>query len=271
MNYKDDIKAIMFDYDGTLINFEYKASKYTVEALKRLKDSKYKICLSSGRPPYVALKCFISEFGDYPLDYVFGSNGSEFLDVKNNKYEMLKSLDVDMIKEIISKVSKDYIYVCCYKDNDILVDKRIEDEELISFLKARQLNIVEFDYSSNKSKRSKIVCLTKKQDRLKEEEFIKTIDLKNYELSYSTPNSLEIMPKGVSKKDSVDKLCSLLNCNPKQILAFGDMPNDMPMLEYASGVIMDNASDDLKAKIALHTDSVDNKGIYDFLSKNQLI
>lgn len=38
MNYKDDIKAIVFDFDGTLIDFNYKASDYTRKALELLKD-----------------------------------------------------------------------------------------------------------------------------------------------------------------------------------------------------------------------------------------
>ena len=66
-------------------------------------------------------------------------------------------------------------------------------------------------------------------------------------------------------------LAQMLDCDLKQILSFGDMENDMPMLECSSGVIMDNARDELKARIPLHTAAVDKEGIYDFLSKNGLI
>ena len=72
MNYKDEIKAIMFDYDGTLIDFDYKASDYTKKALELLKDKDYKLCISSGRPCFLALKAFKDVFGEYPLDYIFG-------------------------------------------------------------------------------------------------------------------------------------------------------------------------------------------------------
>ena len=38
MNYKEDIKAVAFDFDGTLIDFNYNATDYTRKALKRLND-----------------------------------------------------------------------------------------------------------------------------------------------------------------------------------------------------------------------------------------
>ena len=57
----------------------------------------------------------------------------------------------------------------------------------------------------------------------------------------------------------------------QQILAFGDNDNDMDMLKATSGVIMDNAREELKAQIPLHTGRVDEGGIYEFLSQNGLI
>ncbi len=82
MNYKEEIKAVAFDFDGTLIDFKYNATELTKTALKKLCDSRYKVCVVSGRPCFLALKAFEDKFGDLPLDYVFGCNGSEVMDVR---------------------------------------------------------------------------------------------------------------------------------------------------------------------------------------------
>lgn len=273
MNYKQEIKAIAFDFDGTLIDFNYNATDYTRKALDLLKDSQYKVCLSSGRPCFLAKKAFTNTFGEYPLDYIFGCNGSEFEDCKNNKTTLLYSLKQNEIVELANLLKNDYLTICVYNGEEFLVDKPIDDPELIGWLNARWLKPVVFDFNKNDVERSKVLILNKKADRERENQFVESIkdELSSFNYAYSSPNCLEIAPKGVSKAKSVEKLAELLECTNKQILSFGDMANDMPMLLNSTGVIMDNASDDLKAQISLHTSRVDELGVYDFLHTNGLI
>lgn len=273
MNYKDDIKAIAFDFDGTLIDFNYNATSYTKEALQLLKDSKYKVCLSSGRPCFLAKKAFTNTFGEYPLDYIFGCNGSEFEDCGNNETTLLYSLKKEEVSELAKILENDLLTICVYNGEEFLVNKEITDPELIEWLNARWLKPVLYDFSKNDKERSKVLILNKKANREKENNFVETIKdkLSKFNYAYSSPNCLEIAPKGVSKAKGVEKLAELLNCDKKQILSFGDMANDMPMLLNSTGVIMDNASDELKAQVELHTSRVDELGVYDFLHKNGLI
>ena len=49
------------------------------------------------------------------------------------------------------------------------------------------------------------------------------------------------------------------------------MENDLPMLLNSTGVVMDNASDDIKSQVKLHTSAVDEYGVYEFLHENGLI
>ena len=273
MNYKEDIKAIVFDFDGTLIDFNYRAGDHTRKALQLLKNSKYKICLSSGRPCFLAKKAFENTFGEYPLDYIFGCNGAEFEDVKNNVSTLLSSLKADEVIKIGRLINNDYLTSCIYNGEEFLVNREVNDRELIEWMNARWLKPSLFVFDNNRENRSKVLVLNRKKDRQIEEEFIASIEdeLLDFNYAYSSPNCLEIAPKGVSKARCVEKLCELLNCDNKQILSFGDMPNDMPMLLNSSGVIMDNAGDELKAQIELHTSRVDELGVYEFLYDNGLI
>ncbi len=63
------------------------------------------------------------------------------------------------------------------------------------------------------------------------------------DLTYSTNNGLiEVVPLGVSKATGVEEVARPLGITAEDIVAFGDMPNDVPMLRWAGlGVAMGNA------------------------------
>ena len=63
------------------------------------------------------------------------------------------------------------------------------------------------------------------------------------DLTYSTNNGLiEVTPLGVSKATGVDEVARPLGITAEDVVAFGDMPNDIPMLLWAGlGVAMGNA------------------------------
>ncbi|BBZ36673.1 HAD family hydrolase [Mycolicibacterium confluentis] len=63
------------------------------------------------------------------------------------------------------------------------------------------------------------------------------------DITYSTNNGLiEIVPRGVSKATGVAEIATPQGITAADIIAFGDMPNDVPMLGWAGhGVAMGNA------------------------------
>ena len=69
------------------------------------------------------------------------------------------------------------------------------------------------------------------------------------DLTYSTNNGLiEVVPLGVSKATGVDEVARPLGIIAADVVAFGDMPNDIPMLRWAGlGVAMGNAHPDAMA------------------------
>lgn len=66
------------------------------------------------------------------------------------------------------------------------------------------------------------------------------------DITYSTNNGLvEIMPLGVSKATGVEEVARPRGIGAAEVVAFGDMPNDVPMLSWAGrGVAMGNAHPD---------------------------
>jgi HAD superfamily hydrolase (TIGR01484 family) len=69
------------------------------------------------------------------------------------------------------------------------------------------------------------------------------------EVTYSSNSGLiEISAAGVTKASGLAWLCERLDVPARKVVAFGDMPNDLPMLEWAGhGVAMENAHPDLLA------------------------
>lgn len=69
------------------------------------------------------------------------------------------------------------------------------------------------------------------------------------EVTYSSNNGLlEISAGGVTKASGLEWVCRELAVDPERVVAFGDMPNDVPMLgRVGHGVAMANAHEDLLA------------------------
>jgi Cof subfamily protein (haloacid dehalogenase superfamily) len=69
------------------------------------------------------------------------------------------------------------------------------------------------------------------------------------DLTYSTNNGLiEVVPLGVSKATGIEEVAGPLGITADDVVAFGDMPNDIPMLSWAGlGVAMGNAHPEAKA------------------------
>lgn len=271
MNFKEEIKAIAFDFDGTLINFEYKSTDLTKETLKKLCGSRYKICVVSGRPCFLALKAFEAQFPGIELDYVFGCNGSEVMDVKKKEIKILYPLSAQEVRRIDRLVDAPYLVKGIYDGETFLVNRIPDSPQIIDWMNARWLTPVLYDFSKNDQIRSKVLVLNNREDREREDAYLKGIDLSDFNAFYSSPYCFEIAPKGVSKAISCRYLAKELNCDLSQILTFGDNDNDMDMLRITTGVIMGNAREELRNEIPLHTGKVDEGGIHDFLSENCLI
>jgi len=69
------------------------------------------------------------------------------------------------------------------------------------------------------------------------------------EITYSTNQGLiEIAPAGITKASGLAEVCERLAVDRSRVVAFGDMPNDLPMLDWAGhGVAMANANADVLA------------------------
>jgi Cof subfamily protein (haloacid dehalogenase superfamily) len=69
------------------------------------------------------------------------------------------------------------------------------------------------------------------------------------DITYSTDNGLiEVVPRGISKASGVEEVARPRGIAAEDVVAFGDMPNDLPLLSWAGhGVAMGNAHPEVLA------------------------
>ncbi|MFD8029633.1 HAD family hydrolase [Streptomyces sp. NPDC059717] len=81
-------------------------------------------------------------------------------------------------------------------------------------------------------------------------------------VTMSGPGTVELQPCGVTKATGLALAAGFLDLSPSETVAFGDMPNDIPMFEWAAyGVAMANAHPELKAVADEITTSNEDDGI----------
>ncbi|GAA3298278.1 hypothetical protein GCM10020295_33390 [Streptomyces cinereospinus] len=67
-------------------------------------------------------------------------------------------------------------------------------------------------------------------------------------VTMSGPGTVELQPCGVTKATGLALAARHLGLSPERTIAFGDMPNDIPMFDWAArGVAMANAHPELRA------------------------
>ncbi len=83
------------------------------------------------------------------------------------------------------------------------------------------------------------------------------------ELTHSSRSGLlEVSAAGVTKASALSSLADELGIGPAEVLAFGDMPNDLPMLAWAgSGYAVANAHPDVLASAPYTAPANDDDGV----------
>lgn len=88
-------------------------------------------------------------------------------------------------------------------------------------------------------------------------------------VTFSIPDGLlEVAAPGITKARGVQYLASRIGASPADVIAFGDMPNDIEMLQWAGhGVAMANAVPELRAVADEITESNNDGGIATVLQR----
>ena len=261
----NNIKLIVTDLDGTLLNNNHKISEYNKNVINEVCKKDIKVILATGRPTLSACK-FLYELNINTELISF--NGAMITDKKSNIIYQ-ENLNPNIGKKLIN-IAKHYkiFYQGFLGDrwNIGYFDKKwldfyisiakIENYD-IGFDNIDDFSFTKFMYIGENSIIKKIA-----------KELDKTFNDSIY-YTFSSSFYLEVHSKNVSKANALDYLAkNKYNINRNNIMAFGDNNNDLEMLEFANiSVAVENAEDIVKQKSKYITKTNEDNGVGYFINE----
>lgn len=256
-------KIMVLDIDGTLTNSEKKITPKTHDALIDYQKRGGRVAIASGRPtkgvlPY-AEQLELKKYGGFIMPF----NGGKIISCKDGKTVFSQTLPLELLPEICEELYKTDIAIGTYEGDKLIVgnkaNKYTKIESTIIGLEIKEVedfvSYVNFDVNK--------CLLSGEPDKVAELEKILSKRVGDrLGVFRSEPFFLEIVPKGVDKANSIDKLIKPLGIKTEECIACGDGFNDITMVEYAGlGVGMANANEKLKEIADFITKSNDEDGI----------
>jgi len=251
---KENIKVIISDLDGTLLNSDHRISEYTKEIFRELHNQNYLIIVATGRHHLDAMP--IIETLGFPI-YLVTSNGArihcpkkELLFSINMVAEAVKSvLEMDIPAEYTTVLFKENVWQT-NKNNDKLLEFQTELNyvpELVNYKEVTDFDVIKIFFTHESH--GKLL-------ELRETILEKYPDVFSH--AFSLPHCLEFMDKSVDKSVAIARILEIEGYEFHQAISFGDGYNDEKMLiTTAKGLIMGNAPDSLKSKLS-HLEVISN-------------
>lgn len=235
-----NIKLIVFDIDGTLINDDRELIDENIKVIKELKKKGLRIVLNSGRTFNsmwrVRQGLGLMDFDDYSICGT-GAFVRQNADGKAIISNPLGKKDYERISKMLegedvqlSIHSKNYLYLNAEKPNrGFLAD---QEQVGLAWMKFRDFEDIEDGIS-----RVAIAGEPEALDRIYQK-YEKDLE-KDYKLMRNEVHIMEVLNKNSGKSESLKKLLDILKLDPEEVMYFGDGMNDVKSLELAGvGVAM---------------------------------
>ncbi|HEY1195783.1 Cof-type HAD-IIB family hydrolase [Flavobacterium sp.] len=242
-----NIKVVISDLDGTLLNPQHRISDYTKSIFQELHNQGYLIVVATGRHHLDAMA--IIDKMEIPV-YLVSSNGARIH--SPNKEELFSfNLDSDVVKAALNVEIDPEITVVLFKENIWQTNKW--NEKLNSFQEELKYHPELVDYKTLEDFSSiKIFFSCPDHEKLvKLKDAILANSSEHLHHAFSLPTCLEFMDKSIDKAVSIEKVLEKEGFTLQEAVSFGDGYNDVQMLSASGkGLIMGNAPASLKEELS---------------------
>lgn len=236
---------IASDVDGTLLNHEDRITTRTREAVQAAVAGGAVFVLATGRPPRW-IPPVVEELGFAPMAVC--ANGAVVYDAASDRVVSAQTLSVDLLAELAEIAARAVPGAGLAAER---VGSSAHDSATPQFVSApgyehAWLNPDNTEVSHEDLLSSPAVKLLVRRPGMPSSELAaalaKHVGILG-DITYSTNDGLvEISPIGITKAVGVKQVAHPLEIRADDVVAFGDMPNDVPMLNWAGlGVAMGNA------------------------------
>ncbi|WP_026730741.1 Cof-type HAD-IIB family hydrolase [Flavobacterium denitrificans] len=233
-----NIKVVVSDLDGTLLNPQHRISEYTKSIFQELHNQGYLIVVATGRHHLDAMG--IIDKLEVPV-YLVSSNGAR-IHSPNKEQLFAFNLDSDVVKNALNVEIDPEITVVLFKENVWQTNKwneklnAFQEElkylpELVDYKKLDDFAAIKIFFSC--SDHEKLVKL---------KDAILANSSEHLHHAFSLPTCLEFMDKSVDKAVAIEQVLEKEGFTLAEAMTFGDGFNDVQMLASAGkGLIMGNA------------------------------
>lgn len=234
---------ICSDLDGTLLKNDKTVSKENVDAIECFKSEGGYFTFVTGRMPYFVLDIAKQVKPNAPIGCV---NGGGLYDCINNKYlwtSVMPCEVLDLIECIDNEFPQVGIQTCTFfksyfsKDNIVMQNFRkiTNAENFVCHYRDVKEPIAKIIFGSDSNE--EIIKIKEKLDNHPMAD--------NFDFIRSERYLYEILPKGITKGTSIQKLCEFLTIDINKTIAIGDYNNDISMFNVAKvGIAVKNACPD---------------------------
>ncbi len=271
-----EVKLLLFDNDGTLINDDRQLTDATREALEEAHKKGYLMGLASGRT-YENLSTFPKAWGlSFDFDVYIGQNGAELYDGVHHTHTIENYLSKEQIIDICLKVEAfDVNGICAIQtfDDDCVYVYHANEMIRQSFARNRIHEAVFVDNVEDmaKAQTTRVMIRIPEEHMAEFEEYLAKHPNPTYTGYKTQPFVYEFVDIKTRKGHGVEMLQKAFGFQKDEIMSFGDTSNDNSMIESTYGVCMANGSSDTKAlarEITRYTNNED--GLADYLRTHLL-
>ena len=267
-DYEKEYKVIALDLDGTLTNSRKEVSPRNKEAIRKAVEKGVHVVLASGRPlpgvAHVAKDVGLFDIGGYMLAY----NGSQVVDCLTGISLIHETLPEKYYPEICRSYRDFGINLMTYTETGVISENREQYTELESRISKIPLTVVPDLLSAIGQPVCKFLAAGSYDNLRTYQDYLKEIFGDKVNAFFSESYFLEIVPPGIEKAASLEKLLKIFGCTREELIACGDSMNDTTMVSFAGlGVAMENAQPHLKSRADYITDTNDNDGVAEVIEK----
>lgn len=259
--YDFDLGLVASDIDGTLLLNWKPISTATIDAIHRCQDAGIPFVLVTGRPMRW-LAPIAEQIPD--LGRVVCLNGAVVYDIASQSVIDAHTIDSQTLAEITAAVRVDHPDARFAYET---LNGGFIDREFVTG-RPREARIIDDVSELAGEDVVKVLVRLATSDSQAMHDLIDPLVDGTCHASFSEPDNglVELAPFGITKAKTLSDLCDHLGVARSQVMAFGDMPNDIEMLSWAGhGVAMGNALGSVKAIAAAVTEAVDDDGVARYL------
>ncbi|WP_299251957.1 HAD family hydrolase [uncultured Lacinutrix sp.] len=251
-----EVKLIVTDLDGTLLNSKHEISDVFFELFEQIKSEGILFVAASGRPYY----SMVNKFAKIKDDIIIVSeNGG--IAIKNDELFLSSPIANDHFKEIselIKNIEDSHAVFCAKNQAYVLSDSIL----LLDLLKEYY---PKYSLISNPSEIKEPIYKVALFHEESSERFIyphvKHIE-DRFKVKVSANHWVDISENIANKGHAISLIQKKHNITPEETMAFGDYNNDIEMLKLAKfSYAMENAHPKVKATANFETKSNNENGV----------